>query len=267
MRPSIFLGPEELDQNEVEDCLAAAVRLQDVIKKNPIDTVGRAQGVYRLLSADNAFVTNWAPREVEVFAVLDLTNLFHRLFKGWPWLPSYYSQGNIMGGPYSRVVLVNLVTATGEPTHGGSPLYWAQKLGYLECLGIRMLVPRESPPKEDMSLDERAHRANLEREKGAKKKVAVMFTVSPIEDDDRDGHRIVPSIDEGDGLLVGLVEDFPVTEYDGKAFSIVQAKGQIKRFCAQRREKGDEVTSAVVVTPDDCIVIDPTDGSEVSKTS
>lgn len=248
MQPSIFFGPEELDQSEVEECLAAAVRLQDIIKKNPIDTIGRARGVYRLLDADNPYTCSWAPQEVEAFGVMDLPNLFHRLWEQWPLLPSYYSLSNTISGPYSRVVLIGLVTGDGQPTYGGAPLYWTQKLGYFDRLGICALVPREGalrPDKDKKSLpmlDEETPPTGL-----AGKELSITYIVKRLTDDD--GYEAFVEV-KADNTIITNMPGYPPVVFNESDTAVEAATDWANKLCAELKDQGHEVVSTSVLKPD-----------------
>lgn len=94
---------------------------------------------------------------------------------------------------------------------------------------------------------------NKERTKEGRVIHSVVFTVNDTEE----GFRVVPSVNEDGEVFVGNIGGYPEKTFDSEEQATEHAMDQIKKFCARWLREGKPVTSATVVTPRDCIEVDP----------
>lgn len=277
----IYFGPEELNQEEVELCLNEALKLWELIHAHPSPQVHSLTVLFERMVEIRPITAYWELSDIEVFRSLGpntLTSLFQRLHKMWPELPSYDAPGE----HYSRTVVYNCMTEQGVPTQGGLPLYWAHRLGLLERLGIRAVLPRSNPKPDVAILSNegvmasegilRTHecKAELDKELGIDKglerlekagtpkggEVTVRFTMVPM----RVGYEVKSSaFVKKDGKVIDQTNNlpgYPPTEIILYNEAMLHAKHQAKKLASELRGQECNVTRIEVITPDaECIKI------------
>lgn len=254
MTYTIFFGPETLDDDKIDECIARAHDLQQIVcvyvDTDTHNKLGEVAHLHEELSKQNLATMSWViPDDLEEFAQIDIQGLFERIKNVWGDtlhnLPSFR-----LGGANFPVAVLSCPEYCGETEEEtfideALALKWLMKLGFLNKLGIAAYD--EVPWEESIEVV-------VEDEEEGKQKPPRRITISIGVFALSEGYKVVPSLALGEGVRAKVLGDPPAgygaATFSSRGAAIETAKLWAKQLCDLRIKQGDEVVSSAVLLPD-----------------
>lgn len=249
MSYTIFFGPESLSSGKIDECIARAQDLQQIVDTHMAEKLGDLVALCAKLFKQNEATAEWTVIDLEEFIQLDLQSLFDRIGTVWGDNLHNIPCFNLGGAnfPVAALTCPDYCGETEEETFidEALALKWLRKLGFLEMLGM---VAYDEVPWEDTI--EVVVEDDEEEKQKPPRRISISIGVFQLDE----GYKVVPSMALGKGGRGKVLDDLPTgfaaATFSTRGAAIETAKVWAKQLCGLQAEQGDEVVSATVLLPD-----------------